>query len=84
MVKLSSSVHPKDVPLRMHPLALHMGPYGDVLRTSGPFLGTSLGRPRDIISPSEKLKNGSKQIKDTHKAQSTKHPQTRLQRLRKV
>ena len=84
MVKLSSSVRPKDVPLRIRPLALLIGPYGDVVRTSGPFLGTSLGRPRDIISPSEKLKNGSKQIKDTHKAQSTKHPQTRLQRLRKV
>ena len=35
----------------MRPLALHIGPYGDVLRTSGRFLGTSSGRPRDVILP---------------------------------
>ena len=33
-------------------LVLHIGPYGDVLRMSGRFLGTSSGRPWDIILPS--------------------------------
>ena len=32
-----------------HLLALHIGPYGDVHRTS---FGTSSGRPRDVILPS--------------------------------
>ena len=35
----------------MRPLSLHIGPYGDVLRTSG-RLGTFSGRPRDVILPS--------------------------------
>ena len=52
MVKLTSGVRPKDVPLRMRPLSLHIGPYGDVLRTSRRFSGTSSGRPRDVIFPS--------------------------------
>ena len=34
-----------DVPLRMRPLPLHIGPYGDVLRTSGYFSELSSGRP---------------------------------------
>ena len=33
----------------MCPLALHIGPYGDVLRTSGRFLGTSSGRPWNVM-----------------------------------
>ena len=37
------------VPQQMCPLALHIGPYGDVLRTSGRFLGTSSGRPWDVM-----------------------------------
>ena len=41
-----------NVPLQMHPLVLHIGPYGDVLRASGRFLGTSSGRPWDVILPS--------------------------------
>ena len=41
-----------DVPLRMCPLPLHIGPYGDVLKTSGCFSGLSSGRPRDVILPS--------------------------------
>ena len=47
MVKLPSWLRPKDVPLRMGPLVLHIGPYGDVLRTSERFSGvlrTSSGR----------------------------------------
>lgn len=35
----------------MRPLALHIAPYGDVLRTTGRFSGTFLGRPRDVILP---------------------------------
>ena len=42
MIKLTFWVCPKDVPLRMRPLALHTGPYGDVLRTSGRFSGLFL------------------------------------------
>ena len=49
MVELASRVHPKGVSLQMCPLALHIGPYGDVLSTSGRFSGTSSGRPRDVI-----------------------------------
>ena len=49
MVKLTSCVRPKDVLVRMHRLALHIGPYGDVLRTSGRFSGTYSGRPPDVI-----------------------------------
>ena len=45
MVKLTSWVGPKDTPLRMRPLALHIGPDGDVLRTSGHFLG----RPQNVL-----------------------------------
>ena len=52
MVKFTSWVRPKDVP-QMRPLALHIGPYGDVLRTSGRFSEMSLGRPQDVILPSE-------------------------------
>ena len=33
----------------MCPLALYIGPYGDVLRTSGHFLGTCSGRPWDVM-----------------------------------
>ena len=36
----------------MRLLALRIGPYEDVLRTLGRFLGTSSGRPRDVILPS--------------------------------
>ena len=54
MVKLTSSVRPKDVPLKMRPLVLYIGPYGDILRTSGRFLGKSSGRHRDVILPSGK------------------------------
>ena len=36
----------------MRPLTLHIGPYGDVLRTSGRFSGTTSGRSRDVILPS--------------------------------
>ena len=46
MIKLTSWVRPKDAPLRMRPLALHIGLYEDVLRTSRPFSGTSSERPR--------------------------------------
>ena len=35
----------------MRPLALHIGPYGKVLRMSGHLSGTSSGRPRDVILP---------------------------------
>ena len=52
MVKFTSWVRPKDVLLRMRPFALHIGPYEDVLRTSGRFSVTSPGRPRDVILPS--------------------------------
>ena len=41
-----------DIPLRMRPLPLHIGPYGDVLRTSGYFSELSSGRPWDVILPS--------------------------------
>ena len=44
LVKLASLVRPKNVPLRMRPFPLHIEPYGDVLRTSGRFSGTSSGR----------------------------------------
>ena len=57
MVKLMSWVRPKDFPLQMPPLVLHIGPYGDVLMTSECFLGTSSGRPRDVILPSGKIFN---------------------------
>ena len=33
----------------MRPLALHIGPYVDVLRMSGGFLGTSSGRSWDVM-----------------------------------
>ena len=33
----------------MRPLALRIGPCGDVLRTSGRFLGMSSGRPQDVM-----------------------------------
>ena len=49
MVKLTSRVRPKDVPLQMHPLALHIGLCWDVLRTSGRFMGTHSGGLRDVI-----------------------------------
>ena len=43
-------MRPKEVvPQQMCPLALHIGPYGDVLMTSGRFLGTSSGRPWDVM-----------------------------------
>ena len=51
MVKLTSWVRPKDVPVPMHPLALHIGPWQDVLRMSGRFSRTSSGRPRNVIFP---------------------------------
>ena len=35
----------------MRPLALHIGPYMDVLRTSGRFSGTPIGRPQDLTLP---------------------------------
>ena len=57
MDNLTSWVGPKDIPLRMRPLALQIGPYWDVLRTLGRFSGTFSGRPRDIILPSEHHKN---------------------------
>ena len=45
-----------DVPMDDVPLVLHIGPYGDVLRTfflspqtSGRFSGTTSGCPRDVI-----------------------------------
>ena len=41
----------KDVQLQMHSLGLHIGPYGDNLRTSVRFLGMSSVRPRDVILP---------------------------------
>ena len=44
MVKLTPLIRPKDVPLRMRPLKLHIVSYGDVLSTSEFFSGTSLGR----------------------------------------
>ena len=52
-----SWVRPKDVPLQMRPMALQIGPYEDVLMMSGCFLGTSSGRPRDVILPSGKIFN---------------------------
>ena len=52
MVKLNSLVRPKDLSLQMRPLALLIGPYGDVLRTSGLFSGTSSGRLLEVILPS--------------------------------
>ena len=45
MVKLTSWVRAKDVPLWMRPWTLNIGPYGDVLKTSRRFSGTSSGRP---------------------------------------
>ena len=39
MVKLTSLVRPKYVPLQMRLIALQIGPYGDFLMTSGHFLG---------------------------------------------
>ena len=59
MVTLTSRVRPNDVPLRMPPLALHIGPYGDILRTWGCFWGTSSGRPLDVILPSELVCNSN-------------------------
>ena len=44
MVKMRSLVRLKGKLLRMLPLALHMGPSGDVLRTSGHLLGMFSGR----------------------------------------
>ena len=43
MVKFTSLVRPKNIPLEMRPLVLHIGPYGDILRTSGRLAGTSSG-----------------------------------------
>ena len=55
MGKLTSSVCPKDILLRMCPFALRIGPYEDILRTSGRFFGTSSEYPQDLI-----LRNGKK------------------------
>ena len=52
MIKSTSWIRPKDAPLRMRPLALHIGQNGDVLRTSGRFSGTYSGRPQEEILPS--------------------------------
>ena len=52
MVKLSSWVHPKDASLRMRPFVLHKGLYGDVLRTSRYFSGSSSGSLWDVNLPS--------------------------------
>ena len=54
MVKLTSWVRPMDVALQMRPLELHIGPYREVLRTTGRFSRTPLGRPQGVILPSGK------------------------------
>ena len=49
MVKLTTRVRLKGVPLQMHTLALHIGLSWDVLRTSGRFLGMYSGGRWDVI-----------------------------------
>ena len=44
MVKLTPWVRPKDVPLQMRPLVLHIAPYGDVRTFFRDIFKTSLGR----------------------------------------
>ena len=52
MVELTYVVRSEDFSLRMRPLVLLIGPYGDALRTSGRFSWTSFGPPWDTILPS--------------------------------
>ena len=66
MVKLTSWVRPKDAPLWMRPLALHIGPYEDVLRTSRPFSGMSSERPRGVIWQLTLVDTSKQKIKIYH------------------
>ena len=73
MVKLTSCVCPQDVLLRMHPFALHIGPYGNIRRMSRQFLVTSLGHPWDVIFPSRKKSQTNEKKLQTSEENLTKY-----------